>query len=154
MKPEGIEERIKTLAAPVAGSLGLELVDVEFTSEHGRRVLRIYIDKPGGVTVDDCEKVSRELGTILDVEDPIPQSYNLEVSSPGLDRPLKTDKDFARFIGKRAKIKTREPLDGRRNFKAVIDNVSNGEVRVTDFDGKIFTIAIANIDKAKLEIEI
>ncbi|HEY4708502.1 MAG TPA: ribosome maturation factor RimP [Thermodesulfobacteriota bacterium] len=154
MKPEGIDERIRALAAPVAGSLGVELVDVEFTSEYGRRVLRIYIDRPGGVTVEDCERVSRELGTILDVEDPIPQSYNLEVSSPGLDRPLKTENDFSRYAGKRARIKTREPLDGRRNFKALIDKVDGGEVTVTDFDGKVFTIAISNIDKAKLEIEI
>jgi len=154
LKPEGIDERIRALAAPVAGSLGVELVDVEFTSEYGRRVLRIYIDRPGGVTVEDCERVSRELGTILDVEDPIPQSYNLEVSSPGLDRPLKTENDFSRYAGKRARIKTREPLDGRRNFKALIDKVDGGEVTVTDFDGKVFTIAISNIDKAKLEIEI
>lgn len=154
MKPEGIEERIGALVAPVAVSLGLELVDVEFTSEHGRRVLRIYIDKPGGVTVDDCERVSKELGTILDVDDPIPQSYNLEVSSPGLDRPLKTEKDFTRFTGKRARIKTREPIDGRRNFKAVIESAGGGEIKVTDFDGKVFMIAISNIDKAKLEIEI
>jgi len=154
LKPEGIEDRIRALAAPVADGLGLELVDVAFTSEYGRRVLRIYIDRPGGVTVEDCERVSRELGTILDVEDPIPQSYNLEVSSPGLDRPLKTEKDFSRYAGKRARIKTREPIDGRRNFKAVIDSVGNEEVKVTDFDGKVFTIAISNIDKAKLEIEI
>jgi len=154
LKPAGIEDRIIALASPVAEGFGLELVDVTFTSEFGRRILRICIDKPGGVTVEDCEKVSRELGTVLDVEDPIPQNYNLEVSSPGLDRPLKTEKDFARFSGKRARIRSKEPIDGRRNFKATIDSVSNGEVSVTDFDGRKFTIAISNIDRAKLEIEI
>lgn len=154
LKPAGIEDRIIELASPVAEGFGLELVDVAFTSEFGRRILRICIDKPGGVTVEDCEKMSRELSTVLDVEDPIPQNYNLEVSSPGLDRPLKTEKDFVRFTGKRARIRAKEPVDGRRNFKAAIDSVSNGEVCVTDFDGRKFTIAISNIDRAKLEIEI
>lgn len=154
MKPEGVEDRIRGLAGPVAEGFGLELVDVTFTSEFGRRILRIYIDKPGGITVDDCEMVSRELSTVLDVEDPIPQSYTLEVSSPGLDRPLKTEKDFARFVGRRARIKSKEAIEGRRNFKAIIDETSNGQVSVTDFDGKKFTIAISNIEKAKLEIEI
>jgi len=106
------------------------------------------------VTVEDCERVSRELSTVLDVEDPIPQNYNLEVSSPGLDRPLKTERDFARFVGRRARIRSKEALEGRRNFKAVIDEASGGEVRVTDFDGKKFTIPLSNIDRAKLEIEI
>ncbi|HBG45459.1 MAG TPA: ribosome maturation factor RimP [Deltaproteobacteria bacterium] len=154
MKPEGVEDRIRQLAQPVADGLGLELVDVSFASEHGRRVLRVYIDKPGGITVHDCEQVSREFSTILDVEDPIPQSYNLEVSSPGLDRPLKTERDFARYAGRRAKIKTMEAIDGRRNFKAVIDEVRDGTVLVTDFDGKKFMIAVSNIEKARLEIEI
>lgn len=154
MKPEGIEERIRELAGPVAEGFGLELVDVAYTSEYGRRVLRIYIDKPGGITVEDCERVSRELSAVLDVEDPIPQSYNLEVSSPGLDRPLKTEGDFLRFRGKRARIRTKEPIEGRRNFKAVIDEARDGEVLVTDFDGRKFTIAVSNIEKAKLEIEI
>lgn len=153
MKPEGLEDRIRTLASPVAEGFGLELVDVSFTTEHGRRILRIFIDRPGGVTVDDCERVSRELGTVLDVEDPIPQSYTLEISSPGLDRPLKTEADFARFKGRRARIKTRQPLDGRRNFKAVIDAAAAGTVEVTDFDGRKFTIEISNIERAKLEIE-
>lgn len=154
MKLEGIEDKIRALASPVAEGFGLELVDVTFTSEFGRRILRIYIDKPEGVTVDDCERVSREMSTLLDVEDPIPQNYNLEVSSPGLDRPLKTEKDFVRFIGRRARIRSKEALDGRRNFKAVIDGAGDGQVSVTDFDGKKFTIAISNIDRAKLEIEI
>lgn len=153
MKPEEIEGRIRPLAEPVAEGLGVELVAVDYTSEHGRKILRVYIDKPGGITVDDCEKLSRELGTVLDVEDPIPQSYNLEVSSPGLDRPLKTEKDFERFAGRRAKIRTRTPVDGRRNFKASIDSVGAGVVQVTDFDGKKFSIAVSEIEKAKLEIE-
>lgn len=154
MKIEGLEERIRALAEPVLGSFGIELVDVVYTTEHGRRVLRVFIDKPGGITLDDCSEASRELGTVLDVEDPIPQSYMLEVSSPGLDRPLKREDDFRRFLGRKAKIKSKEALEGRRNFTATIDSVEAGKVHVTDFDGKKFEIAISNIDRAKLEIEI
>lgn len=154
MKIEGLEERIRALAEPVLGSFGIELVDVSYTAEHGRKVLRIFIDKPGGVTLDDCGEVSRELGTVFDVEDPIPQRYVLEVSSPGLDRPLKKEEDFRRFTGKKAKIRTKEALEGRRNFSAVIDAVKDSVIYVTDFDGKKFEIAISNIERARLEIEI
>lgn len=153
MKLDGLEDKIKTLAEPVAQSLGLELVDVTYTTEHGKRILRIFIDKQGGVTLNDCSDLSRELSTVLDVEDPIPQSYVLEVSSPGLDRPLIKEQDFIRFQGKKAKIKAKAPIEGRKNFKAVIDGVEDHEVLVTDFDGKKFRIPLSNIDKAKLEIE-
>lgn len=154
MKIEGLEGKLMALAQPVVDGLGMELVDVAFVTEHGRRVLRVTIDKPGGVTVDDCGDVSRELGTILDVEDPIPQRYTLEVSSPGLDRPLLSEKDFIRFTGKKARIKTREAVEGRKNFKATIEAVEGGRVKVTDFDGKVFEIPLSNIDRARLEVEI
>ncbi|MBI5642422.1 MAG: ribosome maturation factor RimP [Deltaproteobacteria bacterium] len=153
MKIEGLEDKLKAIAEPVLESLGLELVDLVFTTEHGRRILRVFIDKPGGVTVDDCGGFSREFSTILDVEDPIPQRYVLEVSSPGLDRPLLSEKDFVRFTGKKAKIKAREAIDGRKNFKAVIDGVEGGKVLVTDFDGKKFEIPLSSIDRARLEVE-
>ncbi|MBI5588016.1 MAG: ribosome maturation factor RimP [Deltaproteobacteria bacterium] len=154
MKVEGLEEKIRAVAGPLLADLGFELVDVVYATEHGRKVLRFFIDKPGGVTIDDCGDVSRELSTLLDVEDPIPQKYTLEVSSPGLDRPLVKEKDFVRFTGKKVKIKTKEPLEGRKNFKATIDSVEDGRVAVTDFDGKKFVIDLANIDRARLEIEI
>lgn len=154
MKTEGFGVRIRSLAQPVVEGLGMELVDVAIVTDHGRRVLRVTIDKPGGITVDDCGDVSRELGTILDVEDPIPQSYSLEVSSPGLDRPLLSEKDFIRFSGKKARIKTREAIEGRKNFKGTIDAVTEGRVRVTDFDGKVFEIPFPIIEMARLEIEL
>ena len=153
MKIEGLGIKLRSLAQPVVEGLGMELVDVAIVTDHGRRVLRVTIDKPGGVTVDDCGDVSRELGTILDVEDPIPQRYSLEVSSPGLDRPLLSEKDFIRFSGKKARIKTREAIEGRKNFKGTIDAVAQGRVRVTDFDGKVFEIPFPIIDTARLEIE-
>ena len=154
MKEQGLEDRLRSLVDPLLADLGLELVDVVLVTEHGRTILRFLIDKPNGVTIDDCTDASREISTLLDVEDPIPQRYNLEVSSPGLDRPLVREKDFTRYIGKKAKIKTREPIEGRRNFKATIDSVSGGRVYVTDFDGRRFTIDIAGIERARLEIEI
>lgn len=154
MKEQGLEDRLRSLVEPLLVDLGLELVDVVLATEHGRTVLRFLIDKPNGVTIDDCTDASREISTLLDVEDPIPQRYNLEVSSPGLDRPLVKEKDFTRYIGKKAKIKTREPIEGRRNFKATIESVSGGRVYVTDFDGRRFVIEIAGIEKARLEIEI
>ena len=149
----GIEEKVRALAEPLLADKGMELVDLAFVTEHGRHVLRIFIDKPGGVNVDDCGEFSKEFSTILDVDDPIPQRYMLEVSSPGLDRPLVKEADFKRFVGKKAKIKAKEAIDGRRNFKAVIDNVVEGKVFVTDFDGKKFEIALSNIERARLEIE-
>ncbi|MEK6758413.1 MAG: ribosome maturation factor RimP [Deltaproteobacteria bacterium] len=149
-----MEERIRALAQPVAESLGLELVDAHFATDSGRKVLRVYIDKPGGVSLDDCAGMSREFSTVLDVNDPIPQRYSLEVSSPGLDRPLKKEADFERFMGRRARIRSREAIEGRRNFNAVIDSVDGANILVTDFDGKKFVLTISNIEKARLEVDL
>lgn len=154
MKIEGLEEKIKTIAGPVVEGLGLDLVDLKFAAGHGRWILRVFIDRPGGVTIDDCSDVSRELSTALDIEDPIPRSYTLEVSSPGLDRPLVKDKDFIRFSGKKANIRTKADVEGRRNFKATIDGVEAGILKITDADGRRYEIPLSNIEKANLEIEI
>ncbi|MFQ5466216.1 MAG: ribosome maturation factor RimP [Thermodesulfobacteriota bacterium] len=154
MKIEGLTERVRSLAEPVAEGLGLEIVHVEWAVEHGARILRVYIDKPGGVTIDDCSLMSRELSTILDVEDPIPESYSLEVSSPGLDRPLVREGDFARFTGRKAGIRTREPLGGRRNFKVTIDGVEEGVVVATDSEGRRLRIPLSFIERARLVAEV
>jgi ribosome maturation factor RimP len=148
-----VVERVKALAGPITGAFGLELVDVAYVTERGRRVLRVYIDKPSGVTVDDCGDVSKELGAALDVEDLIPWSYDLEVSSPGLDRPLSGEKDFLRFVGRKARIRTKEPVSGRKNFRATIEGAGDGRVIITDADGARWVLDIVNIEKARLEIE-
>lgn len=154
MRAEGLEDKLRAIAEPFLLSLGMELVDIGFVSEHGRKILRLFIDKPGGVTLDDCSSVSREFGTILDVQDVMPSArYVLEVSSPGLDRPLIKEKDFIRFAGKRARIRTKAPIDGRRNFQAVIKGVEGGCVLIEDFDGKSFRLSLPDIDKANLIIE-
>ncbi|MEK6791579.1 MAG: ribosome maturation factor RimP [Deltaproteobacteria bacterium] len=154
MAAQSVEDMVREIAAPIAASLGLELTGVEFTSGLGARILRVYIDKPGGITVDDCSEVSRDLSAALDVEDPIPQRYTLEVSSPGLDRVLYGEKDFMKFTGRKVRIKTKAPIEGRKNFHAVIAGVGNGCVLVTDADGKDCKIPLANIEKARLEAEL
>lgn len=154
MKLQDVENKVRDLAEPLLTDMGLELVDVEYKNEHGSWVLRVYIDKPGGVTLDDCTDVSRELGTLLDVEDPVPQSYNLEVSSPGLNRPLVKEKDFKKFSGHRAKIRTTEPIEGRKNFKVTIKGFEDGSVVVEDDQGTVYSIGLGNIEKARLIAEV
>lgn len=139
---------------PVARGRGLELVEAHFVTEHGRKVLRVYIDKPGGVTVGDCGSLSRELGTIFDVEDAVSGKYMLEVSSPGLDRPLIKPAHFEAAIGKKVKLKVYDAIDERRNFIGHIKAVSGDSVEIEDSEGQSFCIDIGNIDRARLEIEI
>ncbi len=112
----GPETRIRTLAEQVIPRAGYELVDVECRRESDGWKVRLFIDKPGGVSLDDCQRMSREFGTLLEVEDPIPYRYTLEVSSPGLNRPLKRASDFVRAVGQRVRLVTREPLEGQRNY--------------------------------------
>src|SRR2546423_4443294 len=123
MKPVD-QKKLESLVEPVVTGQGYELVDVEFKSELGAWILRVYIDKPGSqerVGLDDCAQVSRELSAVLDVDDTIGGHYSLEVSSPGLNRPLKKESDFARFIGKKAKIRTSRPVgESRRNFSGTL----------------------------------
>ena len=111
--PQQIAERVKAIAAPIVWALGLELVEVACSGQGGRTVLRVFIDKPGGVSLNDCEQVHLSLGTALDVEDPIPHAYTLEVSSPGLDRPFRKREDYSRSVGKQVCVKLRQPHEGQ-----------------------------------------
>ncbi|HTU01653.1 MAG TPA: ribosome maturation factor RimP, partial [Candidatus Sulfotelmatobacter sp.] len=129
--PGEVTGRVLAICDALLPGLGLELVDVEFRREPGGWVLRLFIDRsdaPGRVTHDDCQRVSEELGDHLDVEDLITHPYHLEVSSPGLDRPLTRPADFTRFAGQAARITTREPLEGRRNFRGRLAGVAEGAV--------------------------
>jgi len=121
-------ERVQQIAERVAASSGLELVEVEFRGGGKSRLLRIFIDKPGGVTHEDCANLSREVSTILDGEDVVPGSYLLEVSSPGLDRKLSRPADFERFTGSRVKIMTREPVNGNRHFDGRLQSFQQGRL--------------------------
>jgi ribosome maturation factor RimP len=117
---------VETIANPLAAELGYELVDVEFKKENIGWVLTVFIDKQGGVTVDDCETFSRQLDSLLDEKDPIPQAYFLSVSSPGLDRPLKKNSDFARNLGKKIVARCFAPVEGKKEFT---DNARNHSKR-------------------------
>ena len=122
-------DRVREVAERVAASSGLEVVDVELRGDGKSRMLRIFIDKPDGVTHEDCANLSREVGTILDVEDAIPGGqYLLEVSSPGLDRKLSRPADFEKFAGSRIKLTTREPLNGNRHFEGQLENFQQGRL--------------------------
>ncbi|HET9696347.1 MAG TPA: ribosome maturation factor RimP [Terriglobales bacterium] len=124
-----VEEQVRAIADRVAASLGLEVWDIEFRGAAGKaRMLRIFIDKPEGVTLEDCEHLSREVSTILDIEDPIKGAYTLEVSSPGLDRKLRNAADYERYKGSLVKLQTLEPLNGSRNFEGRLQEVHDGRI--------------------------
>jgi len=143
-------DELSQLLEPAIADLGLELVGIEFSPNAGGSLLRVYIDEPErGVTIDDCERASREISALLDVNDPVAGRYTLEVSSPGLERPLFTPGHFERFRGEQVKISVNLPLDGRRRFQGRIDAVDDERVTI-DQDGKPVEIAHANIAKARL----
>ncbi|EFK06690.1 conserved hypothetical protein [delta proteobacterium NaphS2] len=146
---EFLLKEIEALVEPVLDEMGIELVDLEYVSGQGRQVLRIYADRPTGITLDDCAMVSREIGHLLDVSDLLKHQYVLEVSSPGLNRPLKREKDFLRVVGQRIKVQTTAPLKGRRNFSGVLQSVQNGMLEI-DLDGAVVQIPEQSIRKANL----
>ncbi|RKL62069.1 ribosome maturation factor RimP [Thermoanaerobacteraceae bacterium SP2] len=128
-----------------------ELVDVEFVKEAGHWYLRYYIDKEGGITIDDCQLVSEDISRQLDITDPIPYSYILEVSSPGIERPLKNDRDFSKAVGSMVEIKTYEPFENKKIFSGILKDFSEGIVTVED--KKVFKIPKDSISSAKMKFE-
>jgi ribosome maturation factor RimP len=140
-----VRDRLISLLETPIEALGYELVELEFPPH----LLRIFIDREGGVTVDDCEKVSRQVSGVLDVEDPIPGHYTLEVSSPGLDRPLRKAADYARFAGERAKLELTLPIEGRKRFAGTLKGFEGGEVSI-EVDGVIHRLPLDGISKARL----
>ncbi|MDB5051846.1 MAG: hypothetical protein JWO30_4917 [Fibrobacteres bacterium] len=150
-------ENITHLATKVAESSGLDLVDVEIFRAGKRRVLRIYIGKRDGVNVDDCAKVSRDLGTLLDADNVMQdENYILEVSSPGLDRPFKTIKDYRRNLGRFVRVSTREPVEGLGGKRVVVGKLADvGEASITvDTDGKPRSIPLDLILQAKVDVRL
>ncbi len=148
-----IVSKVEDLVRPILEDEGIELVDVEFIPKGKRWILRVYIDKEGGVNLGDCEKVSRELGTLLDVEDLIDHPYILEVSSPGLTRQLKSVEDFRRYRGRLCRIVTKKSINGRNNFLGEIVNVKEKEIEVKEKGGQVI-VPFDFIKKANLEFEI
>ncbi len=142
-------EQLQALLAPVVEALGYECWGVEFISQGRHSVLRVYIDRPEGILIDDCEAVSRQVSGILDVEDPISGEYTLEVSSPGMDRPLFTLEQFAQHAGEQVKIRLRSPFEGRRNFQGILRGVEEQDVVVL-VDDHEYLLPIDSIDKANI----
>lgn len=146
---QGTQAELRRLIESGVKALGFELVDVELSGGSRHATLRIYIDSPAGVNVDNCAKVSRQLSALLEVEDPLPGSYTLEVSSPGLDRPLVTPADFTRYVGETIKVRMRQPLMGRKNFTGRLVEVA-AEHAVVEVDKEQFDLAFDAMDRARL----
>lgn len=142
-------KRLNAMIQPLVEDLGYEFVGMEYSPNPKNSTLVLYIDKPDGIAVEDCEAVSHEVAALLDVEDPIPGQYSLEVSSPGLDRPLFTIEQFERFSGEQVKLTAFAPIDGRRKFKGRILGTDDGIVRL-DQDGTEVVLEFGNIAKARL----
>jgi ribosome maturation factor RimP len=153
-------DQIRSMAGRVAESYGLEVFDVQFRREAAGMVLRIQIDRPGpaataedSVSVDDCARVSRDLSAMLDVDDIVPSAYTLEISSPGLDRPLRQADDYRRFAGRRAKLVMREAVDGQTFFRGTLGGVHDGHVLIDADDKKRHRVPLGVITRANLEVE-
>jgi ribosome maturation factor RimP len=150
----GVLEKVRTIAERVAASEGLEIVDVEMKGSGKNRVLRIFIDKPGGVTHADCENVSYQVGTILDVEDVVPGgSYHLEVSSPGVERRLTKPKDFERFTGQKIRVTLKEPLERRTHWEGTLGGFDGGVITLDAGSGVVIRFGIDQVKKANLKFE-
>ncbi len=152
-KREEYERKTEAILQPIVDANGFELVDVEYVKEGGNWYLRAYIDKPGGITVDDCELVSRAASDILDEQDFVEESYIFEVSSPGLGRPLKKDKDFARSIGEEVEIHTFRPIERRKDFAGILRGFDESSVTIELDDEKEMQIARADIALIRLAFD-
>jgi ribosome maturation factor RimP len=160
MAATDVVSQVRAIADRVAGSYGLEIFDVQFRREGGGMVLRVQIDRPGpaataeeSVSVADCAHVSRDLSAILDVDDVVPTAYTLEVSSPGLDRPLRRADDYRRFAGRRAKLVMHEPVDGQTYFKGRLGGVEDSHVLIEGEDRRTHRVPLGVIARANLEVE-
>jgi ribosome maturation factor RimP len=155
-----VVDQVRSLAARVAAGYGLEIFDVQFRREAAGMVLRVQIDRPGpaataqeSVSIEDCAHVSRDLSAVLDVEDAVPTAYVLEVSSPGLDRPLRRADDYRRFAGRRAKLVMREAVDGQTFYKGLLGGLDGDAVLIDDEQGRRHRVPLGVITRANLEVE-
>lgn len=153
MSSATVVEKITEIAERVAASEGLEIVEIEWKGGGNNRILRIYIDKPGGISHADCEAISHQVGAILDLEDVIPARYTLEVSSPGLDRKLLKPADYQRFLGKKAKIKLRGPMEGRSHFMGRLAEFDGNQVGLDVEGGQRVRFSLDEVAAARLMVE-
>ncbi len=150
---EKIKDIVHKLAEPITEEMDFELIDVEFVKEGAGWYLRLYIDKEGGVDLDDCQAVSNKVSDLLDKEDPIPQSYFLEVSSPGIERILKTDEDFIKYRGSEVKIRTYNSLHGKKEFIGTLGSVQEDVLLLSEKDGSEIKIPRTQISQVRLSWE-
>jgi ribosome maturation factor RimP len=154
MDRSAVTQRVWELSEPLALTRGLEVVDVQYRPEGGRQILRLLVDRPdGGVTLEQLAALSRELGDVLDAHDAVPGRYQLECSSPGLNRPLIRPAHFERAIGALVRVRTRTPIDGRRQFKGTLQAATGDTVSVQDVDAGTVVIPLADIEKAHTEYD-
>lgn len=149
MVASSVTNELWRILQPTVAGMGYEFVGVEYVGKAHRSTLRVYIDAPHGITLEDCETVSRQISGLLDVEDPVTGAYDLEVSSPGMDRPLFRPEDYARFAGQRIKIRLAIPSNGRRNFAGKLLGISDDLVRI-EVDGQIFELDYEQIERTRL----
>lgn len=149
---EFVTNKVRSFLETLLPAMGLELFEVQFRREGHGWVLRVFIDAERGISLDDCSNVSRELGAYLDIEDCITHAYHLEVSSPGLERPLRSIAEFSRFLGKKAKVRLHHELDGRKVCEGVIEAVADEIIDLREADGKVVRMTMDMINKARLVI--
>jgi ribosome maturation factor RimP len=151
---EAVVEKVREITERVGASEGIEVVEIELLGGGKHRVLRIYIDKPTGVTHGDCEMISQNVGTILDVEDVIPgDSYTLEVSSPGVERRLSKPRDFERFVGQKVKVLLREPVENQKRWEGTLASFQENQVTLEPAPGRTVQFGLDQIEKANLKFE-
>ena len=152
MSSKEITDRVESLANPILRNEGMELVETEYRRESRGWVLRLYVDKESGVTLGDCARVSQEIGRVIDIEEVISVPYTLEVSSPGLRRPLRKEKDFVKYRDRMIRVKTFTPVGNRRQFKGKLLAMLGDSIEMA-VDGEVFRIPLSNVAKANLEID-
>lgn len=152
MSKKEVMRNVRDIGDSIAEELNYELVDLEYVKENGRYFLRVYIHKDGGVNLDDCQKMSEELSARLDEKDPIKDTYYLEVSSPGLDRPLKTDRDLERNLGKDIEINLYSPFEGNKNYEGMLMNYTEESVEIEEYNNKVI-IPRDKISKIRLAVK-
>ncbi len=148
-----VDGQIWTLTQEVVSELGYELVDIELTGNRSQQLIRVYIEKPGGILLADCVAVSRELGKRLDEKDAIENSYRLEISSPGIERPLRKIQDYERYVGYRVRIRLKGGLKGKRKIVGKLDEVAENIVRIISNNGEKISFSLADIAKANLDVD-
>lgn len=152
MSKPRVEDVVREIAEPVADALGLELVDVEYIKEGGSWFLRIYIDKPQGINHEDCQSLARKVSDILDGKDPIPYSYTMEVSSPGIERPLKKPCDFVKFKGRKIRASTFAAIDGQKEFAGVLEGLEDEKILINS-NGKQFSLPLDAVARVRLDAD-